>query len=452
MPEIYVRSTDGDDLDTGATWALAKATMLDAAASGAAGDTIYLSQLHSESQAAGMTITLAGTNSAPVKVLAVNDGAEPPTTLGSTALIETTGANSLFVHGAAYFYGVTFSAGSGFVNSNLVLNSYTLRPNCVQFYERCQFLVMSSGLGAGIKVNGAAAANAIDNATVWKDCDIKTGTPNGAPLTVFGRLTWNGGSVLAGSAASSGGLISSANSAGEGSFGIFAGLDLSNMGVSQPLFHSTVSTARFVISNSKLPAAWSGTLVGGTINVADRFEMHNCDSADTNYRLWVEDYAGSIKSETTIVRTGGASDGTTPFAWRMISSANAVYPLTTLDTPGLPARWNDTVGTPITITVEILHDSLTALKDDEVWLDVQFLGTSGVPLSLFESDAKANILATAAAQTTSTATWTTTGLTNPNKQQLSVTVTPQEAGFIQAKVHLAKAGYTVFVDPKLTVS
>ena len=43
-------------------------------------------------------------------------------------------------------------------------------------------------------------------------------------------------------------------------------------------------------------------------------------------------------------------------------------------------------------------------------------------------------------------------MSNPNTQKLSVTITPQEAGYMQAKVYLAKASKTVYVDPKLTVT
>jgi hypothetical protein len=61
-------------------------------------------------------------------------------------------------------------------------------------------------------------------------------------------------------------------------------------------------------------------------------------------------------------------------------------------------------------------------------------------------------LTTPAAQTASTATWTTTGLTTPNTQKLEVTFTPQKKGLVQARVVLAKASKTIYVDSKLTVA
>lgn len=178
--------------------------------------------------------------------------------------------------------------------------------------------------------------------------------------------------------------------------------------------------------------------------------MYNCDSADTNYRLWIQDYTGSVVSETTVVRSGGASDGATAISWKMTSTANAVYPHLTLS-PCEIVTWNETVGSAITATIEIVTDNVT-LTDGECWVEVTYLGTSGTPLGASVNDAKADVLATAANQTTSTETWTTTGLTTPVKQKLSVTFTPQEKGFIHAVVRLAKASTIVYVDPKLVIT
>jgi hypothetical protein len=159
---------------------------------------------------------------------------------------------------------------------------------------------------------------------------------------------------------------------------------------------------------------------------------------------------GSTKSETVKVRTGGASDGTTALSWNMTSVSGALF-VTPLASPQF-SIWNDTTGSSKTVTVEILHDSVTALTDADIWLEVEEMGTSGYPISTIQSDRAANILATPANQDASSATWTTTGLTNPNKQYLQVTFTPAKKGFFQARVILAKATKTVYIDPLMTVA
>ena len=86
----------------------------------------------------------------------------------------------------------------------------------------------------------------------------------------------------------------------------------------------------------------------------------------------------------------------------------------------------------------------------------EYLGTSASTLSSFSDDADSitDLLlgGSAGNQTTSTETWTTTGLTTPVKQQLSVTIIPAEKGPIYCKVHLAKASTTVYVCPKVVIS
>jgi hypothetical protein len=215
--------------------------------------------------------------------------------------------------------------------------------------------------------------------------------------------------------------------------------------------NSTSGNARLLVRNCKLPASWSGSIGFGTPGPGSVFELYNCDSADTNYRLEKKTEFGTITHETTVVKTGGASDGTTTLSWKMVSNADAEWNHQTLDSPEI-VKWNETTGSSVTVTVDIIHDSVTNITDQQIWLEVQYLGTSGRPLSLFVDDAAADYITAAADQTDSSSTWTTTGLTNPNTQKLNVTFTPQEKGFIHAVVKLAVASKTVYIDPELVVT
>jgi len=177
--------------------------------------------------------------------------------------------------------------------------------------------------------------------------------------------------------------------------------------------------------------------------------MRNCDSADTNYRIAEHCYEGDLVQETTIVRTGGASDGTTSLAWNMTSSAGSTF-WTPFYSPWI-SGWLDSTGSK-TFTGQIVHDSVTNLQNDEVWLEVEYLGDGSFPLSTFADDRMADILATAADQSTTGDTWTTTGLTNPNTQDLSVTVTVNEKGPWRARFCLAKPSYTIYCCPKIDIT
>lgn len=441
MATLYVRSTDGSDADNGTTWALAKATAAGAAGIDAAGDVVYFSQAHAES-VASLACAWAGTNANPVRLIGGSDAAEPPTTLSTAPTITITGTASSFT-GAVYAYGLSFLYTSGSSMAGAMNDGTGFK----QVFDNCTLRIDGAGSGSTLTFGAAAAGGASE--TEFRDCTFRLGAV-GQRITLQRDVRIIGGAWASGGTSPTG--VFTLTAASRPCELLVDGFDFSNLSAGVNLVQAiTDGNAKATFRNCKLPSAWSGALVAsGQIKVGCRVEMHNCDAADTNYRLLVETYEGSIRSETTIVRTGGASDGTTGLSWRMVSGANVAYPNGALSSPEI-ARWNDTTGSAITVTVEVVTDNVT-LTDAECWLEVQYLGTSGVPLGVVVRDVKATVLATAANQTTSTETWTTTGLTTPTKQKLAVTFTPQEKGFIHAAVKLAKASTTVYVCPKLDVT
>jgi hypothetical protein len=449
MANLFLRSTDGSDSDDGTTWALATATIAGIEGVDSAGDHIFVADAHAESTAASISIDIAGTPASPSWILCVVDTGDPasPTTLATTGTISTTGASNITINGSFYCYGLKFTSGS--TSSNTSLGFFSTAADATQVYEQCDFILGTTNSGGRITFNGVQAETHCE----WKNCDVQFGNLGQGINHSGGHFRWRGGSVLSGSVPTT--LFTATHSSRPGSIYI-EGVDLSNLLFITNIFTASVQTHDpVVIRNCKLPTSWNASLVTGTISApGNRYEMWNCDATDTNYRLWVEDYAGSVKSETTVVRTGGASDGTTTFSWKMVSSANAEYPVISLVSPEM-VKWNDTPGAK-TVSVEIVHDSQGAgtgsdLQNDEIWLEVQYLGTSGFPLGSFASSAKV-VLGTATDYTNSSETWTTSGLTTPVKQILTAPFTTAEKGFIHAKVHLGKASKTVYVDPELTVS
>lgn len=441
MTNLYVRSTDGSDADNGTTWALAKATIGGAAAIDSAGDVIYISQAHAESSS-GAAMAWAGTLASPVKILCGNDGAAPPTALAATASITITGSGFTGWSGSTYAYGLPII----FTSASSISMDFNSTTGHFEIFDTCKF---RAGTGAGSVFTFGVSAAAGASYTALKNCGFKMGNA-GQRIGVSRELVIEGGAWESGGTSPTG--IFTLGYANRMSYLTVSGYDFSNCATGVNLVQTIADGGgRAVFRDCKLPASWSGALVasGGT-TVGSRVDMINCDAGDTNYRRWVEDYAGTIKSETTVVKTSGASDGTTPLSWKMVTVANAEYPVIHLLSPEM-LLWNETTGSSVTVTVDVVTDNVT-LKDDECWLEVMYLGTSGFPLGSWITDCKADVLATAADQTTSTATWTTTGLTTPVKQKLSVTFTPQEKGQILARVAVAKASTTVYADQWPTVS
>lgn len=442
MAIIYLRSTDGSDSDDGSTWALAKATLAAALTAAGAGGTVYVSQAHAETQATAMTLVSPGTAASLVRVCCVSDSSEPPTTMTTGATVSTTGASSIIFTGFAYVYGVSFQAGSGtslapitFGSSN---NAWSWR------LDTCSLKLQGSNAGSKIF---AGVLNLRDSLLHLINTTI-TFPSSSSGIVCPTNLVWQDtASALDGTIPTTL-FIPTTSSSGMANVTV-RGVDLSALTSGDYLVTPAALPGSYRFVNCKLGSSVSainGSIPGqgGAVVTID-----NCDSSDTNYRMEHYKYQGSIKTETSKIRSGGASDGTTPISWNMTTLAGSSF-VSPLESPPI-SIWNETTGSSKTVTVEIAQDSAaTALNDDEIWIEVEYLGTSGYPMTSIASDRKANMLSSAAAQTTSGATWS--NMTTPTKQQLSVTFTPQEKGLFAARVMLAKSSTTVYVDPLITVS
>jgi hypothetical protein len=99
----------------------------------------------------------------------------------------------------------------------------------------------------------------------------------------------------------------------------------------------------------------------------------------------------------------------TSLAWKVTTPAFASYSMP-FECP-LIAHRQDRTNTSRTATVECITDVGAIPNDDEIWLEIEHLGDASSPQGSFVNDGKANLLATAAAQTTSSATWGTLATT-----------------------------------------
>lgn len=438
MAILYVKHT-GSNTSTYDTWAKAATTIATAAGADAAGDTIYVADDHAESTAGAISLDWAGTQASPTKIIGGNDAAEPPTTAADTATITTTGNNAITTAAAGdvfYMRGINFIAGSGATGAAAIAHN-----GAYAVYENCTYYVASTGTG------NIVASNTSGGFVQHINCGFKFGAAGKVISSASARIEIIGGSVLSGG-------VNTTNLFGNNNVaGVFSidGFDMTNANSAINLVNGGSAGTKYTFRNCKLPASWSGAVSASTVNMGCTVEVINCDSGDTNYRYRKAAHTGDMQEETTLIRTGGASDGTTGYSMKMVTNTNAEYPMLTLDSPEI-VKWNDTTGSAVTATIEILFDSATNLKDDEVWMEVMYLGTSGTPLALFVDDAKADVFATASDQSDSTETWTTTGMTNPNTRKLSVTFTPQEKGFVHAVVKCAKASQTLYYCEKMALT
>lgn len=443
MAVIYLRSTDGSDADNGSTWALAKATLAAALTAAGAGGTVYVSDNHAESAAAAKTLTSPGTAASPVRVICVDDSGnpEPPTARATTASVTTTGNNGITFAGFAYYYGITFSAGTG--NSAAATIAFQSNSPWAHFFDTCSLQCPATNAASKF-LFGNTSTTVDDNLCVLHNTTFKFGA-TGQFILVRCPVRWQFSSGLAAGGSTPAVLFQTPAASAPYALMDLIGVDLSELTGTLVTVGQCFDIYRFRDCKLGSGVTFSTGTYGGP--GATEIEVINCDSGDTSYRYHFENYMGTITSETTIVRMGGASDGTTAFSRKMVSTANTKF-YTPLRARALEF-WNTKLSSQ-TVSIPILTDNVT-LKDDECWAEVEYLGTSGFPLGSLASDQVADpIFGTAANQATdSSSSWASAPGT-PVQQTLDVTFTPAEVGLIRVWVCLAKPTTTLYFDPKVS--
>lgn len=444
MANRYVKSGAAGAAD-GSTWADAYVTIAAGLAASAAGDVLWVSHQHNETQASAMTWTLAGTAASPVQILCVNDGASPPTALATTAVVGTTGASAITVNGIGYIYGVSLNLGVGSSSSQTMQLGGGGVPSWLKL-EKCVFNLATTGSSASVTIGQAASS--VDDALVeFVDSQVKFASV-GHSMSLRNKFRWSstsGISALATGSVLPTVLITTNNDAVGSS--LITGIDFSALTSGKSLVNAaSTSSHDYLFRDCKLSTTANRTTGSSSGIGGSRIKFVNCNSGNVNYDLEDKSYAGTISTETVIVKTGGATDGTTLISRKMVSTANAKF-IAPLESDPIE-WWNETTGSGVTVTIPIVNDGLT-LTDAEAWLEVECLPTSGFPLGITVSDRAADVITAGVAQTTDAgSTWTTTGLAAPVKQSLSVTVTPQIKGLMRARVCLARASTTIYFDPK----
>lgn len=440
MTDFYVRSATGSDTNDGLSWATAKAGIIAGAALAvSAGDRVFISSSHVDPGTSAKSVVSPGVPSAPVQILSVDD-----TSLAPGALVKTTGTATLSFQGSLIAHGLTVAAGSTSSSTSILLATSS-SVDAIQVYNDCNFDMLSFGNAGNIVIGSGSGSNSARSRVVWNNCNVRF-SQTAQRIEAYQEFTWRGGSFVAGSPMSA---LFRTSATGRGSVVVIEGVDLTGLPTTADLINGPLAAGRILFRNCSLPAGWTGQLVQGAPDPGFRAEMHNCDSGDTNYRRWDVGFSGMLRSETVVVKTGGSSDGATPFSLKFSTNANPTPGLVGFESPDI-WKWNDIVDSPVTVSIDIANDGFS-LTNAEVWLDVQYQGTSGLPKSSFAIN-KVTPLGVPAAHPVSSASWNTPGFASVRRQRLSVTVTPREAGPIYARIVVAKPNADLYVDAELQVS
>lgn len=438
MADIFLNSGDGSDANSGADWTTEKLTLATGIAGiDAAGDRVLIDSGHTES-ATAISYICPGTATNPCQLLSVT----PTGTSGISSL--TAGATFTGSSTGLTFNGSFYASGLSLVASG---GSITLASAAAanQVWENCTFSITNATAGSRFAI-GCTAANAGSNVRLINPV-FQTGA-TGQRIAYCGDLRIDGGSWSASGTDPTAVFIPyGADGAGRGGGLTVQGFNFANLPSTVNLVGLSNGGCQALFRDVTLPASWSGAPISSSdVKDGQRVEVWNyVISGGARHRFWVRDTRCDLTPETTIVRSGGGSDSDGAYSVKMVTTAACSYPVAVAASMVF-GKNNATTGSSITVSMEIIRDSATALDDDEVWLEVE------EPDGTITNDAAASVIATPAAQTSSSETWTTTGMTNPNKQTLSVTINASVAGRLLCRVMCAKPSTTLYICPKVTVA
>jgi hypothetical protein len=420
----------------------------------AAGNTVYVGDNHAESQATAITIAPAGSSLTTVgKIICHNhSGSYPPGTSDLTAgasISTTAGVNITFNPtgggSAFYLYGISFVVGAG---SAGVASYVGGQLSCFIYFDRCLFKLATTFAGAAL----IQVSNGGVSVVTWNNCTVYFGNALHYIDIGNGVFTWqNTGPVLASGSAVPSGLLGQSSTGRSYSLTLEA-LDLSQITGALDKQASAFQMGPWLIKDCKLnasmtiptPQAW------GEIN-----QLVRSDSAATAYKSTRYAYEGTETTETSITRVGGASDPTGQAQSRkIVTTANGQWLRPYKAEPY--AIWNPTTGTNVTVTVYGTVNAGTLPNNDDIWLEVEYLGSAASPLGTIVTTTKANLLAANAAVTSDGSTWNGGGSGagwTPFKLVATLS-SPQPglAGYLHARVRAAKPSTTYYFDPKISLT
>lgn len=382
----YVRSLAGTG-GNGLSWATAAQSLTAVLALAVvAGDTIYVSDDHAETTAGSTGWTFPGTDAAPNYILCVDHTvATPgPTNLRTSATVTATGTSTVFYAGSFYCYGITWVANNGFQNCHAVSNRQIYDTNVFQLTNAggCSWLPVYANGGkcewynTSIRCANALAtfaANVASGLFVWRNSTAFV-TGSTIPTTLWPINVNFTNTIVEGvdfSAKTSGTIV------------------------------TTLTAGFFSFFGCRVAP---GVTLASTPNyVGVKVLIANVDSGGTNYQLGQLLVEGSEATETTVVRTNGASDGITQVSRRITTTSNSSFGTPYISLP--IDKWNTTVAAPVTAVLRGIWNSTTLPTNGQIWSEAAFLGTSSFPLVSYVDNNMANILSTPANLTADSTAW-----------------------------------------------
>lgn len=442
----------------GSSWADAFTTLA-AALAGVTetdGDIFYIASDHNEMGNAAQTFTFG----AYVYLVSTNRTSGLPEA-GAVVSTSHTGANHIIIEGKVTGYGVNFRAGvnpSGGTNLSIFLGPATAGLNTVLNLAKCTFEIVSAGglsyvvLGRDANSNNQVEVNL--TGSVFKFAHVGQGIKPSGAKTKMDHCSISPDGVAPTYAFAQSTIT-----------GIMADMLLSGCDFSWSAYLFNAASikphaSRMRFNNCIIPDNITTGAHPGPGYLEYFLQACGTDTDDAAYQdYYLGGYGTYINNTGVYLTTGGSSfkgtDGTpVPMSLMMTSSAYARNGL------ALFSPWYYTEITTTgskTVSMKLAHTLAAALKDNEAWLEVEFMSEAGNPLFSCALSAPAvsgtnvlDLLAAGSNLTDTAEAWT--GITGEITHTLSKTITVNQKGFMRARVALAKPSTTIYLNEEVVVS
>lgn len=426
----------------------------------AAGNTIYVGDNHAESQSTNLSMSSSiGVITLMSKILCHNhSGSYPPSSGNITtgATVATTGNTSMTFNfgGGTYIYGVTFKAGSGATGGSgpyLTMAAVTSVSGGL-ILDNCSLQLPITAVGASQIAIGTSAGNA--NSVILNATTMFFGNSAQNITIQYSQLAWlNTGQILVSGSSVPTSLFNINTATAAVSIISLEALDLGQLtGAVCTISSGNFAYGNMLIKDCKLNASMTFPTPGQT---GYTVQFVRCDSSGTAYKSARYTYEGTETTETSIARVGGAVDPTGQAQSRkIVTTANSQWLRPFKAEPY--ATWNTVTGANVTVTVYGTINSASLPNNDDIWLEVEYLGSSATPLGTIVTTTKASLLASNAAVASDGSSWNGGGSGagwSPFKLVATLSSPqPGMAGYIDVRVRAAKASTTWYVDPKIELT
>ena len=297
--------------------------------------------------------------------------------LKAGATITTAGAFALGIafsgNSWGYVWGVTFQCGSGATNVVLSLSGSPIKM------ENCKLQ----------KLGTTANALAITTTSVdLVNCTMKFGATGDQIRANPYFLRWRndvGVAAIDNTGAIPTGLLTTTGVLTE-----LRGLDLSAILSGGSVFSSagSQSAANCLIASG---------VTAGVPNLRTPVfnDLMFTDSTGSTFIQQRSGYYGTLNAVTGVYRTGGASNGVVNYSWQITTIAGGFW-VSPFEAFPL-GRWNTVLNTNRVVTVYGLYNGAALPNNDQIWMDVDWLGSSSSPIASHATLTKANLLASGSA-------------------------------------------------------